>query len=283
MTKTNTYRRCWMEVLGGCSGKLSREHVVSEKVLKHLSDSAIGLTTVAPDGSSQTNGIGSVTIRNLCAHHNSGTGVLDDEAQRLVSAVESFVRLNSSERLIAAGAAPERTVVINGHLFERWTVKTFLNVYMSGNLRHKDEVLPMFDLINPGVAEYVFNGRGLPFPQGLYGIDPGAPLLNTPHRHTHNYMFRPIAAIVQNRATGERRQFPIFMHLKIKVWNFATVSNLLKVSDDQFAEKADKFFECYRIPAEFRPPHKVMSNTPPGEPQTHTQLKIQFEWQLEDA
>lgn len=145
---------CWMEASGGCSQKLTREYVVSNKVLQRISESdEAGLTDVAPDGSLQTVGADSATIKSLCGNHNSGTSALDDEAQRLVSAIESFVRLDPSERLISAGAPTERTVVIHGHLFERWTVKTFINVFMHNNARYKDVVLPTVDLINPALAE----------------------------------------------------------------------------------------------------------------------------------
>lgn len=267
-----------MEALGGCSSKLSREHIVSGKVLQHISEAEVGLTDVAPDGSLQTIGAGSATIKNLCDHHNGGTSPLDDEAQRLVAAVESFLRLDPSERLISAGAPTERTVVIDGHSFERWTVKTFINVFMHGNARYKDVVLPTVDLINPALAEYVFNGRTPLFPQGLYTIKPGVPLLDPPHGHTHNYLFRPIAAIVQHRSTGSRRQLPVFFHLKMKVWHFGTIANLTSLSDDRFISTVDQFFTCHQIPAEFRPTSKGLRNTPDDAPLTHTMLRVQFKW-----
>lgn len=105
-------KTCWAKGLGGCSGRITKEHYISRAVTGDCTIEVRGLPGLANDSKKIHS---SALARNmLCRAHNNGLSPLD----------------------VAAGAAFDvfwgrRPVepTIDGRLLERWCLKTCINIW----------------------------------------------------------------------------------------------------------------------------------------------------------
>jgi hypothetical protein len=110
---------CWASVLGGCSTSHSQEHVVSASV---FIDEVLNVENVAwVRGKRKQIPRRVLTAGVLCKTHNEALSSLDAEAGLLAGALRS----------LAVGKAP-RTYQVDGIKFERWLLKTMINLGTSG-------------------------------------------------------------------------------------------------------------------------------------------------------
>jgi hypothetical protein len=123
---------CYAACLEDCSEKLSREHFISECVLKALSDRGmielIGLPWI-PDGSSKWVSTNGFAGKVLCERHNGALSGLDSVAMRLF---DSLARIDDEFRDPAL-RGEDRVFLFNGHDIERWMLKTLCGLAFSGN------------------------------------------------------------------------------------------------------------------------------------------------------
>jgi hypothetical protein len=109
---------CFLHGHGPCGGKISREHYISETVLRAVGSNGsvqIGGLPWQPKDTLQCLGIGSLVANVLCEKHNSGLSGLDDAAG------EFFRTLNSADK--QPDTLPPITT-LSGALIERWFLKT---------------------------------------------------------------------------------------------------------------------------------------------------------------
>lgn len=82
--RTGFVEGCYFQHLNSCSGKLSREHLISEAALKIISRDGpvvrVGGSSWIPEGTEKTLGLGSLTCHCLCSAHNSDLNELDAAA-----------------------------------------------------------------------------------------------------------------------------------------------------------------------------------------------------------
>ena len=118
-----------MKAQGGCSPNMSREHYVSQAVLKAIApnkDITIGGLAWQEPNTLQDIGIGSLQSKVLCTAHNSALSPLDAVAGQL------------TESIIAADKDPARLpeeVELDGPSLERWFLKTLISASEAGALR----------------------------------------------------------------------------------------------------------------------------------------------------
>jgi hypothetical protein len=118
--------------LADCSTDLSREHYISNALLKRLSID--GKVTV--DGFSwQDSGAASklppasLTGRVLCRRHNLALSPLDAIASRLFERIDQF-----HHEIVDSGRKHQsRFFLFSGHDIERWMLKTLCGAVVSGN------------------------------------------------------------------------------------------------------------------------------------------------------
>jgi hypothetical protein len=165
-----TLKKCWAAPLGGCSDKISREHVVSASLWKSPAIDVVGFPWCKDQP--QRVGVASLTAKILCRTHNTALSDVD------AAGAAAFETLRHSAELRATReASPERmmgnwlvsTFRIDGNKLERWFIKTLINIGASGAATGTWAVSGS-DLANPPL-EFIraaFGLEGLKRPLGLY-------------------------------------------------------------------------------------------------------------------
>jgi len=118
-TKLPDTPRCYAHLIGGCSNKMSKEHVFTQAVMAKVG--MIGMTGY-PNRPDSTIGISSAVSKILCRAHNSELSVLDNEAKKLSDALIDF----------STGKSPG-IVHLDGAKFERWLLKVTLGYLAAGH------------------------------------------------------------------------------------------------------------------------------------------------------
>ena len=133
MTPKSSHPECYARALGDCLGPVSREHVVTEALLKAVWQGAkggqvYGLTFLAatPEGGGQF-GINALTAKILCDGHNNALSPFDAEIMKFFKAMERLVRSEHD------GEPAAQNSYVNGDFIERWMLKTMYNGVFSGN------------------------------------------------------------------------------------------------------------------------------------------------------
>ena len=118
---------CWAARLGGCSTKMSGEHIVSSAVFTGRTVRVKGLPWCRLDY--KEIGRAALTSNILCTAHNRLLSPTDREAGRLFDSMRE--RASISHRRVSEGKPPWPLAKyrVDGKLIERWLVKTTINIY----------------------------------------------------------------------------------------------------------------------------------------------------------
>jgi hypothetical protein len=159
-------RECWAAPLGGCSSRMSKEHVLSRCVTRYLRGRGWNVEVGrAGTGVTPIPAI-SQSLKILCTAHNSELSPLDTAARDFISVLDEFRHSKPARAAIADGAPEVACVEAEGWKLERWGVKTFLNhAVWSGCMPNE---LPMSSITGANVLEYVFGRSPAPPGVGLY-------------------------------------------------------------------------------------------------------------------
>ena len=165
---------CWARCLGGCKGKISGEHIVTESLWKGDRLFVKGLQWCRETGKN-------ISVRNftsniLCQVHNSmlsNIGV-DDGGSMAFKTLRQAGEV-SAQRIanLKVGFRTGRFDIceydINGLLLERWFLKTLINMELAG-----DQGLPIGPYLanqerpHSELVEIAFGLRQFPTDSGLY-------------------------------------------------------------------------------------------------------------------
>jgi hypothetical protein len=180
MTKTRTGVRnpeCYAEALTDCSDKLSREHCLTESVLKAIAlDDEIEVEGLAWQVAGTSKDVGTKGLASwiLCDRHNSALSGADATALRLFKTIEGI--------LLNFGEERNEQHHINGDEFERWMLRTLCGFAVAKLL-----VDPQGEKIVGWKAplewlEIIFEGRRFPPSCGMYllNTDQGKPVHQSP-------------------------------------------------------------------------------------------------------
>jgi hypothetical protein len=153
---------CYLASTGSCGEGASREHLVSQSVLKVIQKEKLrvqGLPWQEP-GIWMEIGLQTLTSHCLCRTHNSALSPLDS------TAAQFFAELEKAD---LHRSAPGRRVLISGHDIERWALKTLLAAGHSKSLKDEDgdKLPPRF---HPSIdfASLLSNSNAWPPGAGLY-------------------------------------------------------------------------------------------------------------------
>jgi hypothetical protein len=166
-----TMRDCWASCLNNCVGKLTREHYVSANILGAGPIRVRGLPWCRDDYRELPPT--AFTRNMLCGVHNSGLSPLDQFGGAAWKELKIFAASVANAKTIPRGARPSsfRVQSLNGSLFERWLLKTVINLtYASASQTDAPWSPP------PDWVEIVFGAKGFPRRCGLYldGVTTGA-------------------------------------------------------------------------------------------------------------
>lgn len=152
--------KCWASLHSECSGKISREHLISQSTFRGVSAFEHGAIRAY---GMPWNEKGIIEIKYtalaskiLCIKHNGDMSKLDAEAGRVAE-----VFRNVEELLVRAKTATKQETVkfsFSGNLFERWFLKTYINFH---SLYFPQDHLPK------ELGEIVFGERKFPDGVGL--------------------------------------------------------------------------------------------------------------------
>lgn len=118
--------KCWANVLGACSDKISREHYVSQALWTGPSVTVQGFSWCKEKPAAI--GLGSLTSKILCTYHNGALSDLDAAAGDAFATIRNAVDLANQRAGTPAKKHKRVGFGINGPLLERWFVKTAINI-----------------------------------------------------------------------------------------------------------------------------------------------------------
>ena len=160
-------RKCWAASLGNCSKRLSKEHLITEKVLRDGK-----LTVSGSKWSGETKSItrGGFVGRILCGHHNSELSRIDEKGIDFVSTLEKAVELSNNRELLPK---PNnwywKKFVIDGNGTEKWFSKTIINLQIAhGNSLFRWRFDDFRAEPSPQIVNTIFGIDRLLPPKGLY-------------------------------------------------------------------------------------------------------------------
>jgi hypothetical protein len=164
-------RICWASCVGGCSGGMSREHLVSRGLWKGPKVKARGFPWCAKEFAE----IAPVTGKLLCRSHNSELSPLDEAAQQAFHTFEQVSEVSEVRGRLQPGNWEILTYSIDGARLERWLIKTVINLFISttpdGRWYPDGASAPSPPSL---LVEAVFGIRAVPEPIGLYfRVQPG--------------------------------------------------------------------------------------------------------------
>jgi len=151
---------CFAESLGDCAGGMSREHYLSEALIRVFSDAphVRGIAWL-PEGEVRSVGIGSLQSRILCQAHNNHLSPLDEALAEMQEFAEAVHEWFGEER--EAGTGIEGTM--DGPLLERALLKLALGFTYSRSFRSTQERPPPSDVIADRKGHLL---------RALFGIEP---------------------------------------------------------------------------------------------------------------
>ncbi|MEW5824057.1 MAG: hypothetical protein AB1766_06875 [Pseudomonadota bacterium] len=165
-------KRCWAMGYGACDEGISREHFVSKGIFDQKTIFVQGFEWCRDELVEV--GLSAITRKMLCRKHNSQLEVVDRGG---ISAIEAFEGRGEP--------------LVNGRLFERWLLKTALNVSFQGPHRIGCGMTDGGPGIPPPYLQAVVFGE-LPFthrmgaylilPDDKYEIHPGSISVMPIHR-----------------------------------------------------------------------------------------------------
>lgn len=156
---------CWASSLGGCSGKQSLEHFLSEGIWDSNSVGVAGLFSEEH----KVIGFGSLGANVLCTKHNNDQSELDAEIRTISDRVHRFYRYFAWRSKAGTNLQSVVEFRIRADLLERWMLKFLIGLFCAigkDSFWYDNGSKP----ISPPerLVEFVFNRQAVERPIGLY-------------------------------------------------------------------------------------------------------------------
>lgn len=122
---TGNHAGCYMSATGACDTKISGEHLISEGVLKVLSEEQVEVSgTPWLNGQKKVLGFGALTAKCLCARHNSLLSPIDVVGAKFFEAIQKCGTTDTGKG---------HYFLLSGHDVERWMLRSLAVFGVSGN------------------------------------------------------------------------------------------------------------------------------------------------------
>ncbi len=158
---------CWAASIGGCSDKITGEHILTRGIFPQDEMFIQGLPWCLAEP--KLIGLASLTAKILCSNHNSGLSEMDIAAIQTAKAFRDALDLRDFRSQHKPTHWTRKQFRINGSLLESWALKTLINI------TYKGPVPIGSDSFQPGRAsaslvETAFGLRRFTRPAGLYTL-----------------------------------------------------------------------------------------------------------------
>jgi hypothetical protein len=156
-------RKCYAAAIGDCSKSISREHYITEGVLKLIGD-PITLKGFPWQGAGErTVGTKALTAKILCERHNTALSSLDEVGIRFFDKL----RLGRFERSPSEAVVGSQISLFRGEMIELWMLKVLCGLIVSGNAPDKSGSPIKIDLPPPWLG-ILFGYQPMPPGWGLW-------------------------------------------------------------------------------------------------------------------
>lgn len=163
---------CWASCLGGCSDKVSREHVVSQSLFR---DDEVMVQGFSWCPQLKKIGISSLTAKILCRHHNSMLSPVDQGGADAFDALREMRRISSIREKVGGRFNNVVRHTIDGPLLERWLLKTLINISYNGDkpIGRSSTIAgkPSDELVRIAFGQAQFSGKAGLYIIGMVGMN----------------------------------------------------------------------------------------------------------------
>lgn len=184
------HQNCYLRFLGGCSTKISREHLVTNSISKKIAEAEPDYPRRKHrfDGEALRNDFALATVAKvLCTHHNSMLGGFFDPVGLLVfNAVQSATR-----------DEPPAETLVNGHDLEGFVVQRLCAYHFGGLLSFNNISVRDYD-ISPELLQAAFGELPAPPAYGLI-VGPAPKFAATRGTEIAPFVSPPLREIVGGR------------------------------------------------------------------------------------
>jgi hypothetical protein len=165
---------CYMNWTRNCCHTMSREHFVSESVLKLIGEKyvTVGGAPWLPHGMTKSLPINALAANILCERHNGAMSPLDTAAVNFFAAIKSIYGDLGDYKTLSR---KRRWWMFSGEELELWLLKTAFGAYYSGNVAIDGNKLRDVQSIDNTMLQF-FQGNCSP-PLGQNPKTPSCPLI----------------------------------------------------------------------------------------------------------
>ena len=119
-------KKCWAEILGGCSQGFSKEHYIGRGQL--FDQEKVKTQGLHPSLEDRSMHVDNLKAHILCKKHNNDLSEADQEAINFKTALESLSQCQDTEDILeGSGLWTPEQYNVKGSLFGRWLCKLHCN------------------------------------------------------------------------------------------------------------------------------------------------------------
>ncbi len=166
--------KCYLSRFGGCSTKLTGEHIISEAILRQLNSAGVvsrripghdALRLFGSTGMSEI-GFASAKANILCYNHNSLLSPIDHAASKCFRTITA----NSKLAVEAERARKPSCIfsIVSGLDLERWFIKLYCGLVTAKKVFTEQGTLLTINDIHPDVLEALIGRKMLEYPLGIF-------------------------------------------------------------------------------------------------------------------
>lgn len=175
---------CWASAISLCSGKITREHIVSKGLFENEVVKVQGFSWCKD--SPKEIGLSSLTAKILCKKHNEDLSEVDTSGSNAFDSIREMRRIANIRGKVKPKMWNIIKYSIDGNLLERWFLKTLINIsyckeYSIGGEAENGK--PINEIIKIAYGKSNFSGRA-----GLYSIVHVGQQINS----TDSFLFSPV-------------------------------------------------------------------------------------------
>jgi hypothetical protein len=218
-------KQCWAKS-HECSGNLTKEHVVSNSILKYF-----GALHFTKNEKTYKLGAGSYVISNLCEYHNELLSSYDSEAFKLFSGWHGLLSKKTNSFTPHPSQTDQRIINIDGNLVERWFAKTFYNSILFQTRVFKPKHTPYYPSPK-SIIPQLFRGEDFSPPFGLYLIRPDTPLSEKRNMWSMSPQFNKVEHFHSEMKKWETYELPTIYYTTCGGMELVGFFNLTQYEDD---------------------------------------------------